>query len=45
MNNLEELSEHPLVLKYFSFFPYLTTQHLCEEVFMEDPWMFAFFAW
>ena len=33
MNNLEdlELSEHPLVLKYLSFFSDLITQHLCDK--------------
>ena len=46
MNNLEdlELSEHPLMLKYLSFFPNLITQHLCDEVFMKNLWMFKFFS-
>ena len=33
-----EFTEHPLVV-----FPDLITQHLCDGVFMEDPWMFGFF--
>ena len=42
MNNLEdlEISAHILLVKCLDSFPDLITQHLCNDVFREGPWLF-----